>query len=335
MQGMPAPPPPGMPTDGQVGVAADRLIRLSCVRHQMRNAGGGVEVGFLTGRALGERCGRGGGCRDDGDRRRCRYRNGKSTGNDQSSCWKLQGRHRHAFCRFTDRSRRGDCMETGRNLQTFPEFPGICRAKLRQSRRQTSDTKAEGRTRKSCPARPLSKLRRQCGASADQFAASSRGLSSPPNAALRSGLRPAVLRTGRCTRRNFVRCKGCRRSPEGHRRGRCFWNCWRIRHDVGHADIGELVFGLTAGTRRDRRRRAAGRRNGEHCDRWCRSDRDSESPRKDQSLSWKVEGRHRHAFCSLLTVSSGKCMDAASDLVAILRFPAYASSEVVTGVGIC
>ena len=109
----------------------------------------------------------------------------------------------------------------------------------------------------------------------------------------------------------------------------------RIRNDVGHADIGELVFDFTAGTRRDRRRGAAGRRNGEHCDRRRRSDRDSESPRKDQSSSWKVEGRHRHAFCSLLDVSSGKRMDAASDLVAILRFPADASSEVVAGVGIC
>lgn len=109
----------------------------------------------------------------------------------------------------------------------------------------------------------------------------------------------------------------------------------RIRHEVGDADIGELVFDLTAGTRRDRRRRAAGRRNGEHCDRRRRSDRDSESPRKDQSSSWKVEGRHRHAFCRLLAVSSGKFMDAVNDLIAIRRFPAYASSEVVAGVGIC
>ena len=41
------------------------------------------------------------------------------------------------------------------------------------------------------------------------------------------------------------------------------------------------------------------------CDRWGRSDRDSESPRKDQSSSWKVEGRHRHAFCSLLAYRLG------------------------------
>ena len=86
-------------------------------------------------------------------------------------------------------------------------------------------------------------------------------------------------------------------------------NSGRIGHDVGHADVGELVFGFAACACRDRRRRAAGRRNGEHCDRRSSSDRDSESPRKDQSSSWKLEGRHRHAFSSLLAVSSGKGTD--------------------------
>jgi hypothetical protein len=37
----------------------------------------------------------------------------------------------------------------------------------------------------------------------------------------------------------------------------------------------------------------------------------------------------------LLTGSCGNKMRAVSDLTAVLRFPAYASSEVVAGVGIC
>jgi hypothetical protein len=109
----------------------------------------------------------------------------------------------------------------------------------------------------------------------------------------------------------------------------------RVGHDVGHADVGELVFGFTACACRNRRCRAGVRRNGEHCDRRSSSDRDSESPRKDQSSSWKVEGRHRHAFSSLLTVSSRKGRVAVSELIAVVRFPAYATSEVVAGVGIC
>mgnify|MGYP003694611471 CR=1 FL=1 len=108
--------------------------------------------------------------------------------------------------------------------------------------------------------------------------------------------------------------------------GRGALELWRIRHDVGHADIGELVFGLTAGTRRDRRRRAAGRRNGEHCGPPVPQRSRQRIPRKDQSLSWKVEGRHRHAFCEFAGHVVREVMDAASDLVAILRFPAYASS---------
>jgi hypothetical protein len=48
-----------------------------------------------------------------------------------------------------------------------------------------------------------------------------------------------------------------------------------------------------------------------------------------------VEGRHRHAFSSLLTVSSRKGRVAVSELIAVVRFPAYATSEVVAGVGIC
>ncbi len=108
-----------------------------------------------------------------------------------------------------------------------------------------------------------------------------------------------------------------------------------VRHDIGHTDICELVFGFAACACRNRRCRAAARRNGEHCDRWCSGNRDSESPRKDQSSSWKVEGRHRHAFSSLLAVSSRKRRVAVSDLTAVVRFPADASSEVEAGVGIC
>jgi len=109
----------------------------------------------------------------------------------------------------------------------------------------------------------------------------------------------------------------------------------RIGHEVGHADVGELVFDFAACTGRNRRCRAGVRRNGEHCDRRSSSDRDSESPRKDQSSSWKLEGRHRHAFSSLLTVSSRKGTIAVSELTATIRFPAYAASEVEAGVGIC
>jgi hypothetical protein len=97
-----------------------------------------------------------------------------------------------------------------------------------------------------------------------------------------------------------------------------------VRHDIWHTDIRELVFGFTACACGNRRCRAAARRNGEHCDHWSSRDRDSESPRKDQSSSWKVEGRHRHAFSSLLAVSSRKRSVAVSDLTAVVRFPAYA-----------
>ena len=37
------------------------------------------------------------GCGEDGDRRRRGNRERESTGKDQSSCWELEGRHRHAF----------------------------------------------------------------------------------------------------------------------------------------------------------------------------------------------------------------------------------------------
>jgi hypothetical protein len=105
--------------------------------------------------------------------------------------------------------------------------------------------------------------------------------------------------------------------------------------DTTACATGELVFDFAAWTGRNRRCRAGVRRNGEQCDRRSSSDRDSESPRKDQSSSWKLEGRHRHAFSSLLTVSSRKGTIAVSELTTTIRFPAYAASEVEAGVGIC
>ena len=70
------------------------------VRHQHRCADRGVDVLLLTRGACRDRRCRGsawvGG--DDGDRRRGGNRERESTGKDQSSCWELEGRHRHAFC---------------------------------------------------------------------------------------------------------------------------------------------------------------------------------------------------------------------------------------------
>jgi hypothetical protein len=90
--------------------------------------------------------------------------------------------------------------------------------------------------------------------------------------------------------------------------GEVLWKSGEFGTISGTQIFGELVFDLTGGTRRDRRRGAAGRRNREHGNR-CR---------KDQWSRWKVEGRHLDALCSLLTVSSWARSDAASDLVAIL-----------------
>jgi hypothetical protein len=67
----------------------------------VRDTDPGELVRFFAARALGDR-GRGAGrrYREDGDRRGCRDCDCKPTGNDQSSNWELEFRHRHAFCSF-------------------------------------------------------------------------------------------------------------------------------------------------------------------------------------------------------------------------------------------
>ena len=74
------------------------LANLRRIGHQIgcANTGEGV-LGFTAGarRDRRRRVHRSG---DDGHRRGDRNGDRKSAGKDQSSCWKLHGRHRHAFC---------------------------------------------------------------------------------------------------------------------------------------------------------------------------------------------------------------------------------------------
>ena len=88
---------------------------------------------------------------------------------------------------------------------------------------------------------------------------------------------------------------------------RCRCLAWlrRIRHEIRSALTGEGVLGFTAGARRYRRRRIC--RYGDDGDRRRGCDSDRKSAGKYQSSCWKLQGRHHHAFCSvLLIVHRGK-----------------------------
>ena len=93
--------------------------------------------------------------------------------------------------------------------------------------------------------------------------------------------------------------------------GRRHANLRRIRHQIRCAFTGERVLGFTAGARRDRGRLGG---HGDDGDRRRSRNSDCEPAGKEQSLWWKLQDRHRHAFCS---------------------FAVHLSPEVVAAEGIC
>ena len=100
------------------------LAWLRRIRHEIRSAltGEGV-LGFTAG---ARRYRRRRVCRygDDGDRRRGCDSDRKSAGKYQSSCWKLQGRHHHAFCScLANRSSREKVWRAASPLHALYEFP--------------------------------------------------------------------------------------------------------------------------------------------------------------------------------------------------------------------
>lgn len=100
------------------------LAWLRRIRHEIRSAltGEGV-LGFTAG---ARRYRRRRVCRygDDGDRRRGCDSDRKSAGKYQSSCWKLQGRHHHAFCScLANRSSREKLCRAASPLHALYEFP--------------------------------------------------------------------------------------------------------------------------------------------------------------------------------------------------------------------
>jgi hypothetical protein len=88
-------------------------------------------------------------------------------------------------------------------------------------------------------------------------------------------------------------------------------NLRRIRHQIRRALTGEGVLGFASGARRDRRRSVGW--HGDDGDRRRGRNSDCEPAGKEQSY-WKLQGRHRHAFC---------------------RFTDCSSPEVVAAEGIC
>ena len=87
----------------------------------------GKGVRLLTGRALGHRHGRVrcGYC-EDGDRRCGGDRDRESPGKNESSCWKVQSRHRHALSSLL-MVPSGNLLNAANQLETFSGFPADVR----------------------------------------------------------------------------------------------------------------------------------------------------------------------------------------------------------------
>lgn len=97
------------------------------VGHGVGDTDPGKGVLLLAGRALGHRHGRVrcGYC-EDGDRRCGGDRDRESPGKNESSCWKVQSRHRHALSSLLTVPS-GNLLNAASQLETFSGFPADVR----------------------------------------------------------------------------------------------------------------------------------------------------------------------------------------------------------------